>query len=109
MQFLISVIDDRTGLATAEEMAAIDVFNEQLQTGGHLVLACGITAPSEATLIDGRGTEVMSTEGPLHQSNEYISGFWLINAPDLAVARVVAAQGSRACNRKVELRPLLGD
>lgn len=109
MQFLISVIDDRTGLATAEEMAAIDVFNEQLQTGGNLVLARGITAPSEATLIDGRGAEVMSTEGPLHQSNEYISGFWLINAPDLAAARVIAAQGSRACNRKVELRPLLGD
>jgi len=39
---------------------------------------------------------------------EYVSGFWLITAPDLDAARVLAAQGSKACNRKVELRPLLG-
>jgi hypothetical protein len=35
MQFLVSVIDDTAGLATAEEQAAIDVFNDRLQAEGH--------------------------------------------------------------------------
>ena len=41
-------------------------------------------------------------------AHQHISGFWLIQAPDIATARELAAEGSRACNRKVELRPLLG-
>ena len=39
---------------------------------------------------------------------ENFSGFWLIEANDLESARTLAFQGSKACNRKVELRPLLG-
>jgi hypothetical protein len=108
MQFLISVIDDQTGSATPEEMAAIDAFNDLLQAGGHWVVACGITSPSEASVIDGRGADVVTTDGPLHESPEFVSGFWLVTAPDLEAARVLAAAGSKACNRRVELRPLLG-
>ncbi|MEY3115626.1 MAG: hypothetical protein RL611_340, partial [Actinomycetota bacterium] len=37
----------------------------------------------------------------------YISGIWIIEADDQAEAEVLAAEGSMACNRKVELRPLL--
>ena len=108
MKFLISVIDDRTGSATADEMAAIDAFNDRLQAEGHWVIAGGLTPPGDATVIDSRGAETEITDGPLHESTEYVSGFWLITAPDLDVARALAAAGSRACNRRVELRPLLG-
>ena len=31
MQYLVSVIDDRTGSGTPTEMADIDVFNDQLR------------------------------------------------------------------------------
>lgn len=108
MQFLISVIDDQTGTATADELAAIGVFNESLRADGHWVVACGITAPSEASVIDGRGDEVVVTDGPLHASAEYIAGFWLVTAADLDAAQTLAAAASKACNRRVELRPLLG-
>jgi hypothetical protein len=53
-QYLISVLADTTDPATAEEMAAIDVFNEQLQADGHWVFAGGLGSPSTATVIDGR-------------------------------------------------------
>lgn len=109
MQFLISVIDEKTGTATPEEMAAINAFNDLLQAEGHWVVACGITSPAEAAVIDGRGADVVTTDGPLHASTEYISGFWLVTAPDLETAQALAAAGSRACNRRVELRPLLGE
>ncbi len=105
MQYLVSVIDDTAGLATTDEAAAIDVFNEGLQTKGHWVFAGGLGSPSTATVIDNRDGEAVFTDGPFVESKEYLAGFWIIEAPDLDVALKLAADGSKACNRKVEVRP----
>ena len=107
MQYLVSVIDDKTGSATPDEMAAIDAFNDQLEAEGHWVFAGGLAAPSSATVIDNRGAEPMFTDGPFLESKEYIAGFWVIEAADLDVALKLAAEGSKACNRKIEVRPFL--
>jgi hypothetical protein len=109
-QYLMSVLfDDTDGLATAEEMAAIDGFNEQLQADGHWVFAGGLASPSTATVVDGRDREPVFTDGPYLESKEHVAGFWIIEAPHLDVALRLAAGGSRACNRRVELRPFLGE
>src|SRR3954463_8054024 len=105
MQYLLSVIHDQPSLADPDEMAAIDVFNERLQTEGHWVFAGGLASPDTATVIDNRGGEAMVTDGPFLESKEYLAGFWVIEAPDLDVALKLAAEGSKACNRKVEVRP----
>jgi hypothetical protein len=107
MQYLISVIDDRTDLAASDEMSAIDAFNEGLREDGHLVFAGGLGPPTTATVIDGRGTEAMLTDGPFAETKEWLSGFWVIEASDLDVALDLAAAGSKACNRRVEVRPFL--
>ena len=107
MQYLVSVIDDTAGLATPEEDAAIDVFNERLQAAGHWVFAGGLAAPSTATVIDNRGEEAIFTDGPFVESKEYLAGFWVMEAADLDVALKLAAEGSKACNRKIEVRPFL--
>jgi len=108
MQYLVSVIAvtaDSPALATPEEDAAIDVFNERLQAAGHWVFAGGLGAPS--TVIDNRGGEAIFTDGPFVESKEYLAGFWVIEAADLDAALKLAAEGSKACNRKVEVRPFL--
>ncbi len=107
MQYLISVIHDQAGLATPDEHAAIDVFNERLQAEGNWVFAGGLAAPDTATVIDNRGEEALVTDGPFLESKEYLAGFWIIEAPDLDVALRLAAEGSKACNRKIEVRPFL--
>jgi hypothetical protein len=107
MQYLVSVIDDTAGLATPEEMAAIDAFNGRLQVEGHWVFAGGLAAPGSATVIDNRGEEVMITDGPFLESKEYLAGFWVMEAADLDMALTLAAEGSKACNRKIEVRPFL--
>ena len=107
MQYLLSVIDDGAGPATAREMAAIDAFNDRLQAEGHWVFAGGLGSPDAATVVDNRGGEAMLTDGPFLESKEYLVGFWIIEAPDLDVALKLAADGSKACNRKVEVRPFL--
>ena len=105
MQYLVSVITDTTGNATPDEQAAIDVFNDRLQAEGYWVFAGGLGAPSTATVIDNRGEEAVFTDGPFVESKEFLIGFWIIEAPDLDVALKLAAEGSKACNRKVEVRP----
>lgn len=109
MKYLVSVIDDQTGLATPEEMAAIDVFNDRLQSEGHWVFAAGLGAPNTATVIDNRNGDAVFTDGPFVESKEYLAGFWIMQAADLDVALKLATEGSKACNRKVEVRPLLDE
>ncbi len=107
MQYLVSVITDAPNLATPEEDAAIDVFNDRLRSEGRWVFAGGLAAPSSATVIDNRGEEPLFSDGPFVESKEYLAGFWIIEAADLDVALKLATAGSRACNRKVEVRPFL--
>jgi hypothetical protein len=107
MQYLVSVIDDTAGLATPEEDAAIDVFNERLQAEGYWVFAGGLGSPSSATVIDNRGEKAIFTDGPFLESKEHLAGFWIMEAADLDVVLKLAAEGSKACNRKVEVRPFL--
>ncbi|WP_326557449.1 YciI family protein [Micromonospora sp. NBC_01796] len=106
-QYLISVLDDATDSANAEEMAAIGAFNEQLRAEGHWVFAGGLAAPGTATVVDGRDGEAVFTDGPYLESKEYVGGFWIIEAPDLDVALRLASLGSKHCDRRVELRPFL--
>jgi len=107
MQYLFSVIDDGTGLATPTEEADIDAFNDGLRAEGHWVFAGGLGSPDPATVIDNRGDEAVFTDGPFLESKEYLAGFWIIEAPDLDVALKLGAAGSKACNRKLEVRPFL--
>jgi hypothetical protein len=107
MRYLVSVIDDVPSSATEEEMADINAFNAGLVEEGHWVFAAGLSAPSNSTVIDARGSEPIVTDGPFVETKEWLSGFWIMEAPDLDVALKLAAAGSKACNRRVEVRPFL--
>ncbi|RXZ72931.1 YciI family protein [Agromyces albus] len=107
MQYLVSVIHDKSNSGTAEEARAIDEFNNRLRAGGHWVFAAGLADPSTSTVIDGRGEEPVFTDGPFIEAKEHMAGFWIIDAPDLDVALELMADGSKACNRRLEVRPIL--
>ena len=107
MRYIVYVIDDQSRSGTSAEMAAVDEFNDRLLSEGHWVMAAGIGAPSTAIVIDNREGNEKVTYGSVFASNEFYSGFWIIDAPDQGVALRLANEGSRCCNRRVELRPLL--
>ncbi|MEY4293424.1 MAG: hypothetical protein RIR29_74 [Actinomycetota bacterium] len=107
MRYIIFVIDDQTEKASGNEMAAIDAFNEMLESNGHWITAGGIHHGAQATVLDNRAGAGLVHEGSLYDSAEHYSGFWLIEAADHDTALELAAAGSKACNRKVELRPYL--
>ena len=107
MRYIIFVIDDQTEKAPANEMAAIDAFNEMLEEKGHWITAGGIDHGEAATILDNRAGAGIVHTGSLYNEAEHYSGFWLIQADDNETALQLAAAGSKACNRKVELRPYL--
>lgn len=108
-QYLMCVLDDTPNSATEEEAVAIDAYNEQLRADGHWVFAGGLASPSTATVVDGRGEQAVFTDGPYLESKEFIGGFWIIRAAGPDEALRLAALASKHCNRRVELRPFLGE
>ena len=107
MKFIINVIDDLSNSGTPAEMNEINKFNDQLRMNGQFIFAGGLAAPENADVIDNRNDANLSTGKPLFEASENFFGFWLIEAESIDVARKLTFAGSKACNRKVELRPLL--
>jgi len=106
MRFLISVIDDLSNSGTPAEMAEIDKFNDSLRANNQFIFAWGLHAPETATVIDNRNGANTETGKPHFDAKEHYSGFWVIEADSPETAKKLAYDASKACNRKVELRPL---
>ncbi|MEN9922643.1 MAG: hypothetical protein RIS09_157 [Actinomycetota bacterium] len=107
MKFIIFVVDGESNSATGNEIEAIDAFNARLQEKNYWVMAVGIHGPSNATLIDNRNGANLQNSGSLFAAAEHYSGFWIIDVPNEETANLLAHEGSKACNRRVELRPFL--
>jgi hypothetical protein len=93
MKFLIAVIDADVNTGTPEESVTIDAFNDKLEANGHWIMGAGLEKANVIVTANG----------------EYMSGFWIIEAESREQAEALAAEGSVACNRKVELRAFLGN
>ena len=106
MRFLISVIDDLSNSGTPAEMVEIDKFNDSLRANNQFIFAWGLHAPETATVIDNRNGANTETGKPHFDAKEHYSGFWVIEADAPETAKKLAFEASKACNRKVELRPL---
>ena len=88
-----------------EAFAATGALNDKLRADGYWVFAGGL---QPATVVDGQGGTPVMSDGPHLETKEVIGGFWVIDAPDLDVALKLAAEGSKACRGKVEVRPFDG-
>lgn len=108
MRFILFVIDHETNSGNPAEMRAIDTLNDALRANGQWVFACGIGAPDTATLVDNRDDLGESVAASLFTERDFYSGLWVIDVDSLGTARNLTLAASRACNRRVELRPLLG-
>lgn len=107
MRYIVFVVDSQTNTASGDEMVAIDAFNDELERNGNWVMAAGIGAPKTARVIDNRNAAGLDQAGSLFFNDEFYSGFWIIECENDDEARAIAARGSQACNRRVELRPFL--
>ena len=114
MHYLVNVLDsgpasgtESTGRASDAEAAAVDDFNERLRAAGQWVFAAGLSEPSQSTVVDDRGGAGLVRRGPAVDAPEHVAGFWIWDLPDDDTALRLAHEASRACNRRLEVRPVL--
>jgi hypothetical protein len=109
VRYLINVIESIDKPAhSRQEIDAINAFNDEMVVAGQRVLAIGIASPDNSIQIDNRDGDIKYINESFNGSSEYVSGIWIIDVPNKEIALELAARGSKACNRRVELRPLLG-
>ena len=99
---------ERAEAEMQQAYADTGAFNEELQAEGVWVFAGGLHPANTATVVDARGGETITTDGPFAESKEQLGGFWVIKADDLDQALAFAARASKACREPVEVRPFEG-
>jgi len=110
-QYLLSVHgnEEQYAAVSPEQMqemfTAVDAFNQKLQSEGSWVFAGGLMPADTASVVDASGSSPVTTDGPYLETKEHIGGFWVVDVPDLDAALKLAAEGSAACQGKVEVRP----
>lgn len=117
-QYLLSLPYDSAEEPTMESMAREDpaalealfekvgAFNTALLESDALVAAGGLQPPSTAITVDANGEQATRTAGPFVQADQYLGGFWLIQAPDEEAALAWAEQASAATGSRIEVRAL---
>ena len=108
MHYLFTVIGNTDQPVDDSEPGAVSAFNERIKTEGQWVFGGGLTSPADATVTDARDGAPVFSDGPFVESKEHLAGFWVIEADDLDVALALSVDASRACNRRIEVRPFDG-
>jgi hypothetical protein len=93
---------------TAEMMAAMGRFNDELRHAGILVMAEGLKPTAHAKRIALDGPTRTITDGPFAPPHEHIAGFWLWDVHDMdeAIAWAKRCPNPMPGPSEIEIRPL---
>ena len=113
-QYMLSVMFDETAeLPADDEMQQmykdVEAVNDEIRSAGSWVFGGGLHPSSTATVVQVKGSDVTTTDGPYAESKEVLGGFWVINAADLDEALSWAKKATVACRGPIEVRPFQDD
>ncbi|MBB3914863.1 MULTISPECIES: YciI family protein [Rhizobium] len=91
---------------TNELIKAHFAFDEELLRDGIMIHSDALETPDKATVLRVRNNTLSATDGPYVETKEYLAGFYVIEAPDVATAREIAGRIPSARFGAVELRPV---
>jgi hypothetical protein len=77
---------ERGVMPTAEELAIMGKYNQQLIDAGVLVDGAGLQPTSKAARVSLKNGQVVVTDGPFAETKELIAGYWIINVKSRAEA-----------------------
>lgn len=113
MQYMLLIYGNEANAASADRATverispAYAAYTEAMQKARVMVGGGRLRPTSSATTVRTPDGKPQVLDGPYAETKEQMAGFWVIEAPDLDVALELAAEGSKRCNRKVEVRPFL--
>jgi hypothetical protein len=97
-------------MTPAEQKALTDQTIEddwRLRREGRLILSQPLQPPQRAVTLRGRGGRITRTDGPFAETKEFLGGFFLIEASDLAAAIAIVEQDPMNEMGSIEIRPFL--
>jgi len=108
MQYLLLIYDDEKRWAKGydeDELKQYGAFGkefEQSLRGGK-----ALQATRTAMTVRVRDGKRLTTDGPFAETKEHLSGFYLVEAKDVAEAQRIAAKIPAAKFGSIEVRPLM--
>jgi hypothetical protein len=107
-----NIIAEWGKLTPAEQEADMEIHREWFRRYSALIKGGEeLQGPEHARIIRKRGARVIATDGPFAEAREFLGGFVLLDAPDLAAAEAAAAEwrGVERWNARIDLRPLVSE
>jgi len=91
-------------MPSAEAVAAMMKFNEELQKAGVLLALDGLHPPSAGARVSFSGGKPTVTDGPFSEAKEVLGGYWMIrvNSREEAIAWACRCPGGD--NEVIEIR-----
>jgi hypothetical protein len=113
MQYLLLIFDDERvwGDMSEEERgklyAEYGTFSTELRESGAFVAADQLQPSTTATLVQVRGGDTLTTDGPFAETKEQLGGYFLIDVESLDEAIEWAAKIPSARKGTIEVRPVV--
>jgi hypothetical protein len=90
-------------------MRDIDAVKQEMKDAGVWVFSGGLHPPSTATVLQQKGGDMVTTDGPYIEGKEHVGGFTIIDVPDLDAALEWGRKLARAIVMlPIEVRPFQG-
>jgi hypothetical protein len=105
MMLIYPEIEESDWNPTAEAVAAMSRYNDELRKAGMLLALDGLRPPSDGAVIDFRDGDVTVTDGPFAEAKEVVGGYWIIQARSTEEA----IEWAKRCpeeNCRIEVRPI---
>jgi hypothetical protein len=91
-------------MPSAEAVAAMARYNEELRVAGVLLGLEGLHPPSAGARVSFKGGKPLVTDGPFAETKEVLGGYWMIDVPSQADAIAWARRCPAAENDVIEIR-----
>jgi hypothetical protein len=88
-----------------EFMRRVGELEAEMKSNDVLVYSGRLAEPETATVVQAKGGEMLTTDGPFAEAKEHLGGFYIINSADLDEALSWASKTSDCVGRPIEVRP----
>jgi hypothetical protein len=105
MMFMYPEIDEADWNPSAEDVAEMTRYNEELRKAGMLLALDGLRPPGDGASVSFRDGGVTVTDGPFAEAKEVVGGYWVIQARSTEEA-VEWAKRCPGQNCRIEVRPI---
>ena len=94
-------------MPSAEAVAAMMKYNNQLKEAGILITLDGLHPPSMGVRVSFENGRPVVTDGPFAESKEVIGGYWMIDVKSREEAIAWAKRCPAANNETIEIRQVM--